>query len=136
VIREHYEAVKALIPAHFTVYLFDVPSTPAFPYVVLWGDAGAHGSVSLDPTPREISMQVRATCVGTTYESCLVVLEGVRSALNRARPVVAGRKVHELVQEPLLMVQPDRDVTVPGTSAHPIYAVDGYSLLSEPARLT
>lgn len=132
-IREHYEAVKALVPPQFTVYLFDVPDNPRFPYVALWGDPGTHGSESLDPTPRDLTLSIRATCVGATYESCLIVLAAVRSALNRAAPVVAGRVCHEMAQEPLLQISPDRDVVIPGTSTHPIYAVDGYTLLSEPA---
>lgn len=132
-IREHYEAVKALIPGTFTVHLFDVPANPAFPYVVLWGDPGRQFSESLCQTPTDLEVLVRATCVGANYASCLVVLDAVRSALNRAAPVVAGRKTHEMVQEPLQGVQPDRDVTVPGTSSHPVFAVDGYTLRSEPA---
>jgi hypothetical protein len=133
VIREHYEAVKALVPSKFKVYLFDVPNSPTYPYVVLWGDAGLSGSESLDQTPRDLTLNVRATCVGANYESCLIVLDGVRSALNRAVPTVAGRHCHELIQEPLLDVGPDRDVTITGTGTHPVFAVDGYRLLSEPA---
>lgn len=132
-IAAHYEAIKALIPSRFTAYLFDVPANPVFPYVVIWGDPGTSGSESLDPTPRDLSLNPRVTCVGVNYESCLIVLQAVRTALNRARPVVAGRFVHELVQEPLLDIRPDRDVTIPGTNTHPIFAVDGYTLLSEPA---
>lgn len=132
-IREHYDAVKALIPGQFTVHLFDTPNDPTYPYVVLWGDSGLHGSESLDQTPRDLTLNVRATCVGATYASCLIVLDGVRAALNRGVPVVAGRKVHELVQEPLLDIRADRDVTITATGTHPIYAVDSYLLRSEPA---
>ena len=132
-IREHYEAVKALIPSKFRVYLFDTPDRPQYPYVVLWGDAGLEHSESLDPTPSDLTLNIRATCAGANYESCLVVLAGVRKALNRAVPTVAGRRVHELVQEPLLEVGPDRDVTLTATGTHPVFAVDGYTLLSEPA---
>lgn len=132
-IREHYEAVRALVPSRFKVHLFDVPNSPTYPYVVLWGDAGLEGSESLDPTPRDLTLSVRVTCVGANYESCLTVLAGVRRALNRSVPVVAGRKVHELVQEPLLDVGPDRDVTITATGTHPVFAVDGYTLVSEPA---
>lgn len=132
-IREHYEAVKALVPSRFTTYLFDTPDKPAYPYVVLWGDAGLHGSDTLCQTPTELVLNVRATCVGANYESCLIVLAGVREALNRAVPTVAGRKVHELRQEPLLDIRADRDVTVGATGTHPVYAVDGYELRSEPA---
>jgi hypothetical protein len=132
-IREHYEALKALIPSRFKVYLFDVPERPTFPYVVIWGDPGTHGSDSLDATPRVLTITPRVTCVGANYESCLVVLDATRAALNRARPVVPGRFVHELVQEPLMGITPDRDVTIHNTSTHPIFAVDGYTLVSEPA---
>ena len=132
-IREHYDAVAALIPPRFKVYLFDVPANPSFPYVVLWGDGGLSASESLDQVPRDLTLNLRATCVGANYASCLVVLDGVRAALNRAVPVVAGRHCHEMVQEPLMGVGPDRDITLPGTSTHPVFAVDGYVLRSEPA---
>ena len=132
-IREHYEAVKALIPAPLTVHLFDVPASPTFPYVVLWGDPGRQFSEGLCQSPTDLEVLVRVTCVGATYASCLIVLDAVRTALNRATPVVSGRKVHEMAQEPLQGVQPDRGVTIPGTSNHPVFAVDGYTLRSEPA---
>ena len=132
-IREHFEAVRALIPSQFTVHLFDVPANPSFPYVVLWGDAGMNEYESLADTPSDVLLNVRATCVGVTYQSCLVVLDAVRAALNRGVPVVAGRKCHEMHQTPLLGVGPDRDIVLPGTSNHPIYAADEYELRSEPA---
>lgn len=131
-IREHYEAVKALIPNTFTVHLFDVPASPSFPYVVLWGDPGQHYSETLDSTPHDVLLSVRATCVGANYASCLIVLDAVRAALNRKAPVVAGRKVHEMVQSPLSGVQPDLSVTLPNTGTHPVFAVDEYELRSEP----
>ena len=134
-ILEHFQAVKALIPTTspaFTVHLFDVPASPTFPYVVLWADPGRHYSETLDSTPHDLLLNVRATCVGATGESCLVVLDAVRAALNRKSPVVAGRKVHELVQSPLSGVQPDKSVTITATGTHPVFAVDEYELRSEP----
>jgi hypothetical protein len=133
VIKEHYEAVKTLVPSKFTVYLFDTPANPTFPYVVLWGDPGQYEYDSLGDTPSDLLLNIRATCVGVNYESCLIVLDGVRNALNRARPVVAGRVTHAMRQQPLLFVQPDREVTLPGSNTHPIFAVDEYELRSEPA---
>ena len=129
----HYKALEAMLPAGVRVYLFDVPDVPTYPYVVLWGDPGLEGSESLDSTPVDLALSPRVTCVGATYESCLIVLRKAREAFNRQTPVVAGRKVHELVQAPLKEIAPDREVTIPGSNRPPIYAVDELTLLSEPA---
>jgi hypothetical protein len=135
VIREHYDAVKALMPAGLTVYRGNVPASPAYPYVVLWGDLGDESSGgpdgdSLQDVPDVLSLRSRVTYVGLSFDSVLVVARNVRSALNRKIPAVAGWSPSRLRQSSLMDIQADTDVTIPDFG-HPLFAVDEFSLVSE-----
>jgi hypothetical protein len=130
VIRDHYEAVKALLPSTTRVYMWSVPETPAYPYVVLWGDLGSESSGgpdgdSLEDVPDVLSLNIRATYVGLTWESALIIARNVRAALNRKTPTVAGWMPSKLRQSSLMDAQTDTDVT-----PHPVYAVDEFTLVS------
>jgi len=134
VIKEHYDAVKALLPGTMRVYMWNVPSGPQYPYVVLWGDLGEESSGgpdgdSLEDVPNVLSLRMRATYVGLTGDSLLIVARNVRAALNRATPVVAGWLPGKLRQAVLMDAQTDTDVTLTG-GGNPIYAVDEFSLVS------
>lgn len=134
-IREHYAAVKALLPADMNVYMWNVPNSPQYPYVCLWGDLGNETSGgpdgdSLEDTVGVLMLRVRATYAGLTGDSVLVLCRNVRAALNRERPVVAGRWCSELRQASLMDVQADTDVTIPGFG-NPLFAVDEFSFLSD-----
>ena len=133
-IREHYAAVKALVPAGTTVYAWSVPGTPSYPYVCLWGDLGDETSGgpdgdSLQDVPDVLSLRVRATYVGLTGDSVLIVCRNVRAALNRKIPVVAGWSPGPLRQSSLMDVQTDESVTLTG-GTHPVFAVDEFALVS------
>ena len=133
-IKEHYDAVKALLPGTMRVYMWNVPSGPQYPYVVLWGDLGEESSGgpdgdSLEDVPNVLSLRMRATYVGLTGDSLLIVARNVRAALNRATPVVAGWLPGKLRQAVLMDAQTDTDVTLTG-GGNPIYAVDEFSLVS------
>jgi len=135
VIKEHYDAVKALMPAGLTVYRGSVPSTPTYPYVVLWGDLGDESSGgpdgdSLQDVPDVLSLRPRVTYAGLTFDSVLIVARNVRAALNRKVPVVAGWSPGKLRQASLMDVQTDTSVTLAG-GANPVFAVDEFSLVSE-----
>jgi hypothetical protein len=134
VIKEHYDAVKALLPAGLTVYRGSVPSTPTYPYVVLWGDLGEESSGgpdgdSLQDVPDVLSLRPRITYAGLTFDSVLIVARNVRAALNRKTPVVAGWRPGKLRQAPLMDVQTDTSVTLTG-GANPVFAVDEFALVS------
>ena len=134
-IKEHYDAVKALLPGTVRVYMWNVPDSPSYPYVVLWGDLGDESSGgpdgdSLEDVPDVLSLRVRATYAGLTGDSVLIHCRNVRAALNRKRPAVAGWHTSELRQTSLMDVQVDRDVTITGTGAHPLFAVDEFTLVS------
>lgn len=133
-IREHYDAVKALIPATVRVYMWSVPDTPAYPYVVLWGDIGSESSGgpdgdSLQDVPDVLTLNVRATYAGLTGDSVLIVARNVRAALNRKTPVVAGWRPSKLRQSSLMDAQTDTSVTL-GGGANPVFAVDEFALVS------
>jgi hypothetical protein len=136
VIREHYEAVRALIPGTVRVYAWGVPDAPSYPYVVIWGDLGDESSggpdgESLDDVAGVLSLRVRATYAGLTGDSVLIVARNVRAALNRKTPTVTGWRTNPLRQSTLMDVQVDTDVTIPGSGAHPLYAVDEFALISQ-----
>lgn len=135
-IREHYDAVQALLPVTMTVYRGSVPDAPSYPYVVLWGDLGEESSGgpdgdSLMDVPDVLSLRLRATYAGLTFDSVLIMARNVRAALSRKTPTVAGWRANPLRQSALMDVQVDHDVTITGTSANPLFAVDEFALVSE-----
>lgn len=136
-IREHYAAVRALLPPSITVYVWTVPNSPQFPYVALWGSMGDESSGgpdgdSLEDVPDVLSLRVRATYAGLTGDSMMVLCRNVRAALSRKRPLVAGRVTSELRQSSLTDGQADLSVTLAG-GAHPVFAVDEYAFVSTAA---
>lgn len=133
-IKEHYDAVKALVPSTVRVHMWSVPADPVYPYVVLWGDLGEESSGgpdgdSLRDVPDVLSIRIRATYVGLTGDSLLIVARNARAALSRKTPTVAGWQANPLRQAVLMDAQTDTDVTITG-GGHPIYAVDEYALIS------
>lgn len=134
-IREHYDAVQALLPGTLSVYRGSVPATPSYPYVVLWGDLGDESSggpdgASLRDDLSVLSLRFRATYAGLTFDSVLIMCRNVRAALSMKTPNVAGRVCGPLRQSSLMDVQVDRDVTISGSGAHPLFAVDEFALVS------
>lgn len=134
-IKEHYDAVKALLPGTVTAYMWNVPTSPVYPYVVLWGDLGDESSggpdgESLQDVPNVLTLRIRATYAGLNGDSLLIMCRNVRTALNRKTPTVAGWKPSKLRQAVLMDAQTDYDVTIPDFG-HPIFAVDEFSLISE-----
>jgi len=144
VIREHYDAVRALIPSGVNIYMWNVEPKKLpdgtvepikYPYVCLWGDLGDESSggpdgESLDDVADVLSLRVRATYAGLTGDSVLIVARNVRAALNRKTPAVAGWLTNPLRQSTLMDVQTDEDVTIPGSGTHPLFAVDEFALVS------
>ena len=133
-IKEHYDAVKALLPSTVRVYMWNVPSTPQYPYVVLWGDLGEESSGgpdgdTLGDVPDVLSLRIRATYVGLTGDSLLITARNARAALSRKTPTVAGWRTNPLRQAVLMDAQTDTDVTLTG-GGNPVFAVDEFALVS------
>lgn len=131
-INAHYDGVIALLPPGLQSYKGDVPDEPDYPYVVLWGSAGTEDTEALSDDPSTLTLPVFATCAGLSFESVAIAIRDVRTALNRAKPVVPGRACHRMVQAPQVPIQADLSVTVPGVG-HPFFAVDQFTLISDPA---
>jgi len=134
VIKEHYDAVKALLPPTVRVHMWAVPADPVYPYVVLWGDLGEESSGgpdgdSLEDVPDVLSLRIRATYVGLNGDSMLITARNVRAALNRKTPTVSGWRPSKLRQAVLMAGQVDTDVTLTG-GGNPTYAVDEFTLVS------
>lgn len=132
-LSDHYKAVKALIPAQWTVYEWNVPDSPTYPYVLLWGGIGNETGDNLAGVPDTLELSIKATYAGTSGTSVLVVVAAIRAALNRAHPIVAGWCPGWLKQSSLIDVQTDFSVTIPGTNRHPVFAVDEFTLTSQRA---
>lgn len=131
-IAEHYDAVEALLPPGLTVYRGSVISKPTYPYVVLWGNQGTEDSETLGEFSMDLTLRVNVTAVGESFDSVLVTMGIVRTALNRGEPKVDGRSIAPLRQKYLTGVNADESVTIPG-KGHPSYAVDQYTVHSTPA---
>jgi hypothetical protein len=139
-IREHYAAVKALIPTspRYVVHLGaargkvtdGVLQPLTYPYVVLWGDLGTETTEALSATPDTLEMRIRATYVALGFEQLADVATLVRAALSQSRPAVAGWAPGRLQQQSLMDAQTDYDVTLTDKS-NPMYAVDEYLLSSQ-----
>lgn len=141
-IKEHYDAVKALLPGTVRVHMWKAEERDAqgnivplkYPYVVLWGDLGEESSGgpdgdSLRDIPDVLSLRIRATYVGVNGDSMLIVCGNTRASLNRKTPVVAGWRPNPLRQAVLMDGQTDTDVTLTG-GGHPTFAVDEFTLVS------
>jgi hypothetical protein len=135
VIKEHYDAVKALLPVTVNVHMWRVPKDAAYPYVCLWGGLGDESSggpdgESLQDVPDSLSLRVRATYAGLNGDSTMILCRNVRAALSRKTPVVAGWRTNPLRQSALMDAQADLSITLTDGS-NPVYAVDEFALVSD-----
>lgn len=131
-IADHYAGVLALLPSDLKAYKGVVPDSPTYPYVVLWGDGGTADTEALSDDPTTLTVKVYATVAGLSFDSAAIILQRVRTALNRAKPAVPNRVTHRMVQTPQTPIQADLSITIPGIG-HPFFAVDQYDLISDPA---
>ena len=126
------ELIYPVSGAVIQVYTGVVPDAPVYPYVVIWGGTGTEDSEALSDDPTTFTLPVYATYAGLSFDSVAITIRGVRSVLNRARPVVAGRVTSRMVQSARQPIQADLAISIPGVG-HPFYAVDQYDLISDPA---
>ena len=129
-IKEHFAAVKAMIRPTIDVHLWEVPASPSFPYVLLWGSLGDEVAESLNDQPRSFQARIRATYVGVNGDSVAGIAAKVRQDLNRKRPDVNGWSAQPLQQQSLTDIQKDESMTING-SGHPLRAVDEFFLQSD-----
>lgn len=132
-LRAHYDAIKAMIPAKFTVYSFNVPEIPTYPYVLLHGGMGQESGEALTGDMDTLTMRPKITYAGLTGESVLSVAYQVRAVMIRALPAVPGYACSRLGHSSLIDVTTDSKVTIPGTKSHPVFAVDEFPFTSQRA---
>lgn len=143
---EFYNAVTAMLPAGTKSHVIvpkwvDVegksrpPVLADYPYVLLWGSpgdefSGEPGDASLADRLDGKEFRFKATYVGANQDALSIVLKRCRAAWNRKTPTVAGFHCSKLKQAALMDTQPDKDVTITGTSNHPLFAVDEFVLVA------
>lgn len=127
-IQKHRTALKTLLSAvNFTMHDGAVPDLPSFPYFVLYTDTGIDAKTKVCGDSDETTFRFQITSVGETADSAAVVAGAVRAVVLDARPVVVGRgSVNRIRKETGIPVREDKDVTLPGSNRHPLYAVDTY----------
>lgn len=134
-VRAHYAALEAVLraelPATYTVYAFDIPASPKFPYVLLWGDLGQETGEAMCGTPDLLSLRPRLTYAGTTGYSVVSVADKVRAVLFDRSLTVSDWSPTRMRQGSLEAVQPDFSVTLPGTAQHPSFCVDEFPFTSQ-----
>lgn len=105
-----------------TVYKDRVPSSPSFPYVFVLTNFPTVGERSQARSVHVRHLRSRTVVVGLTAASVRIVAQKLTNSLEGKRPVVAGWRMGRIESEPNEQpIQPDADVTIPGTSEHPLY---------------
>ncbi|MET4095115.1 hypothetical protein [Arthrobacter sp. UYCu712] len=131
--KAHYDAFEAMLPDTLNIFRGSAPSKPVeadYPYVVLGGNAGADYSESATGKPDAIDLRFKLTYAGLSFDQLLVAIEQVRAAFRGKRLVVPGWSSAPFRHEPLVDIRTDRDITVPGLSINPVYAVDELAVFS------
>lgn len=130
--RAEFAAVRAALDAALTWTVYDttVPTAPTFPYVLLWGSGGMASTETLAGAA-DLSDRLGVTMAAGTADGVRQVIAATRAVLDGLTLTVEGRHV-ELHLWDSRAIQVDLGVTIPGTSTHPAFAVDIYTLTSVP----
>lgn len=129
--RDHVDAVKALLEAHeIDSYWVDVPGSPKYPYVLLWGPAWGNSVEGAASGDKPMDRPLMATCVAENADVLLTFVELVKTILDRAQPAVPGRHA-ALYYRRSEVVDVDRKITIPITNRHPAFAVENYRYRSQ-----
>lgn len=118
----------------FTVYKDKVPANPTFPYVFVVTNFPTVADRSLARSAASRQLRSRTVVVGLTGASVRIIAQKLSNALEGKRPVVTGwvlGSIESVPNEQLL--QPDDDVTIPGTNDHPLYQPFDWILTGSPS---
>lgn len=132
-IAEHFQAVRALIPAKYRVYDTDAGSEPEFPYIVLWGGDFEWYSVDVAGSRVEVMGDIGVTCVSTVAGAARALQSTIAGLLDGAAITVPGRHSFELIEQDVRPVQVDREVQIPtsgGGARSPFFGVLTYRVES------
>lgn len=116
-------AFEALITG-VTVYKDKVPAGPSFPYVFVLTNFPAVAERALARDVHARQLRSRTTVVGESAASVRIIAQKLSNSLEGARPAVAGWVLGRVESVPNEQpIQPDTDVTIPGTTNNPLYQV-------------
>lgn len=117
----------------FTVYRDKVPSAPSFPYVFVLTNFPTVGERSLARRAQTRHLRARTIVVGLSGASVRIIAQKLTDALDGKRLTVAGWVLGAVESVPNEQtIQPDNDVTIPGTSEHPLYQPFDWILTGSP----
>lgn len=128
----HRGAIKQLLAA-CTIPGFpegQVIDKPVFPYWVLFMDTGSDDQEKLCGTSNKTTFRWQVTSVGETDDAAEIVASKTYALLVDVRPVVVGWSPGLIRRVTSIPVRADKDVFLPGSNLHPMYAVDTYMLVS------
>lgn len=129
----HVMALADVLRARgLNVHCYDVVGRhPPLPYVLLWSTGGRPQAAALAGQATDLDERLYATVVDDCAENLQLSLPRVREAIQAARLEVPGWQVDAVHLIDSTTIVPDREVTLPQTSAHPLYCVDTYRLRSQ-----
>jgi len=117
----------------FTVYKDRVPSTPSFPYVFVVTNFPTVAERSLARSVSARVLRSRTVVVGLTGASVRIIAQKLTDRLEGKRPEVAGWVLGSIESVPNDQpIQPDLDVTIPGTAENPMYQPFDWILTGSP----
>lgn len=106
----------------FTVYKDKVPSSPNFPYVFVLTNFPTVAGRSSARRVLYRNLRARTIVAGITPSSVRIVAQKLSDALEGKRLTVAGWTLGAVECVPNEQpIQPDEDITIPGTAEHPLY---------------
>lgn len=125
-------AFEALLTG-FTVYKDKVPANPTFPYVLVLTNFPTVAERSLARSVAARALRSRTSIVGLTAGSVRIIAQKLTDALEGKRPTVAGWVLGAIESIPNDQpIQPDLDVTIPGTAENPLYQPFDWILTGSP----
>lgn len=125
-------AFEALLTG-FTVYKDKVPASPTFPYVLVLTNFPTVAERSLARSVSARALRSRTSVVGITAASVRIIAQKLTDALEGKRPTVSGWVLGAIESIPNEQpIQPDLDVTIPGTSENPLYQPFDWILTGSP----
>lgn len=117
----------------FTVYKDKVPASPSFPYVFVLTNFPTVSERSLSRSVSARVLKSRTVVVGLTGASVRIVAQKLTDRLEGKRPDVAGWVLGSIESAPNDQpIQPDLDVTIPGTAENPMYQPFDWILTGSP----
>lgn len=117
----------------FTVYKDKVPANPSFPYVFVLTNFPTVAERSLARSVSARVLRSRTVVVGLTGASVRIIAQKLTDRLEGKRPAVAGWALGSIESQPNDQpIQPDLDVTIPGTSENPLYQPFDWILTGSP----